>query len=123
MSLADDLTRTPMLRVSVALPGDATGGVVTLVNLGPDGAVSCRSIRWMGSGAATLWYQPALARRGLTFTTSETAAGLPVSFASRQWLPLSFLAQGEEQPVQALALLADDSAGHASTAGTYLVVF
>lgn len=119
--MSDDLTIPPLMRVQAIIPTDAVGATVDLLPYGPNGAVPCRSIRWMGSGPATLWYQPHM-RRSL-FTASETGVGVPVSFESRQWLPLYFLTQGEEQCVQALALLADDGSGHASTTGTYSVVF
>jgi hypothetical protein len=120
MSLPDDLTRTPVMRVSVVLPGDAAAEIVDLVALGP-ATSSCRSIRWMGAGAATVYYQPATPRTA--FTASETAAGVPVMVGERQFLPLPFLSQGEEQDVQAVALLNTDGAGHTSTAGTYVVTF
>lgn len=121
MSLSEDLTRTPDGRVSVALPGDATSGVVAIVPLSPTPGVACRSIRWMGAGTATLWYSPTIPRS--VFTASETAAGVPVTFGGKQYLPLSFLSQGEEQPVQATALLSSNGAGATSTAGTYVVIY
>ena len=120
-ALPDDLTRTPVMRVSVELPGDAdSDGIVDLAPLGPN-VPCCRSIRWMGSGAATLYYQPATPRE--VFTASETAAGVPVTVSGRQYLPLDFLSDGEEQPVQAVSLLNTDGGSVTSTAGPYVVIF
>lgn len=110
---ADNLHQTPIHHATVALPGDATDHLVQLGGMSPDGG-ACKRVRWLGSGAATLWYVPATPRTADGYTASEIAATVP---NARGALKRLFFAQGEAVDIQAIAL--DD----ASTAGNWEVTF
>lgn len=110
---ADDTTRTPLAHATVAIPGDATGSLVTLVPLSPH-AGPCKAIRWLGAGPATLWYVPATPRPATGYTASEAAVPVP---NARGALRASYFAQGEERIIQAVAIDTD------STAGSWEVTF
>lgn len=70
--------------------------------------------RWMGSGAAVLWYLPLTPRQA--YTESETTAGVPKEVADiGDFIPLDFASQYEGQFLQASHIHGD------STAGTWIL--
>lgn len=102
---ADNVLQTPLSRATVTLPADKVANVVKLGPLGPDGG-PCKAIRWMGSGAAVLWYIPVTARRG--YTVTEAAVHVP---NARGAIKEVFFIQGEEHLIQADAIDGDSTAG------------
>lgn len=104
-SRADDLNQTPLSHAQVTIPTDATDGLVNLLPLGPDNG-ACKAIRWLGSGAAVLWYVPATPR--LAYTTTEQAVPTP---NERGAIPASYKVEGEERQIQAVAIDTDSANG------------
>lgn len=112
----DNLNRPPTVHASVTTGAEASGADVEgsvaydLRPLGPQAAQGAIYVRWMGSGAATLWYKPLAPRNA--YSASEGVSGVPKDVANvGSFIRLDFAAQYEGQFLQASHIHGDSTAG------------